>query len=297
MPRSGCASPSRATSSTSVVSRLGRRAAERPLQRPAQVAQRRPAARRSRARAPRAAAGCRYDTTSSTPNRRWITPSCTSRARSIRSCSWRARAAGTSRGAPPRPAPTSCRASTAGRAPPRSAAGAAAGRRGSRRSSARPPTAGTQTSVASSSRSRKPSGTSRATVSASISITRSSTQRLARDRRRLDGHARVREALEVEPEGARGAHPAVRLVVAEDHRAVHRGQPADRLAERRVEAVGGAVGLDARQQLDERLERVDAHDRRTLLARRRLRSVATRTSSTTGGRAVSAGGTRPRPAR
>ena len=56
---------------------------------------------------------------------------------------------------------------------------------------------------------------------------------------------------------ARGAHAAVRLVVAEDHRAVHRGEPADRLAERRVEAVGRSVGLDAGEQLDERLERID----------------------------------------
>ena len=68
-------------------------------------------------------------------------------------------------------------------------------------------------------------------------------ERLARDRRRLHGHARVREAVEVEPVCARGAHAPVRLVVAEDHRAVHRREPADRLAERRVEAVGGPVGL------------------------------------------------------
>ena len=70
----------------------GARAAERALQRAAQVAQRRPAARRSRARAPRRGSGASLETTSSTPNSRWITPSCTSRARSIRSCSWRARA-------------------------------------------------------------------------------------------------------------------------------------------------------------------------------------------------------------
>ena len=121
--------------------------------------------------------GASLETTSSTPNRRWITLSCTSRARSIRSCSWRARApAGRSRGARPRRAPTvlpsvhsRSRSSSDERAA-RAAVGedhaapAPAGRERARRRA-----------CASSSRSRKRSGTSRATVSASISITRSST--------------------------------------------------------------------------------------------------------------------------
>ena len=121
--------------------RLARPAAERALHRPAQVAQPRLQLDRRPARAPRAGASASLETTSRTPNSRWITPSCTSRARSMRSCSWRARPAGTSRGAPPRRARRSCRASTAGRAPRRRAAGAGGGRPGSRRSSGRRPTA------------------------------------------------------------------------------------------------------------------------------------------------------------
>ena len=46
--------------------------------------------------------------------------------------------------------------------------------------------------------------------------------------------------LEVDAEGARRADAPARLVVAEDHRAVHRAHPADRLAQRAVERVGRA---------------------------------------------------------
>ncbi len=72
-------------------------------------------------------------------------------------------------------------------------------------------------------------------------------ERLARDGRRLDGDVRVGERVEVDPVGARGAHAAADLVVAEDHRAVHRGQRAGRLAEPAVEGVGGRVVLDLRR--------------------------------------------------
>ena len=72
-------------------------------------------------------------------------------------------------------------------------------------------------------------------------------ERLARDGRRLDGHVRVGERLEVDPVGAGRAHAAADLVVAEDHRAVHRGQRAGRLAEPAVERVGGRVVLDLRR--------------------------------------------------
>ena len=276
---------SRATSSANVVSVAG---ALRPSGRCSARRRSRSAAWSSTVTRSRASAGsgASLETTSSTPNSRWITPSCTSRARSIRSCSWRARACWN----------VACRAASA--------------------------SAEVLPSVQSRSRSSSVSGAARAPVGedhpapAPARRQRAADerrvveqvaeglghlardrlgvhldhavllQRLARDRRRLHGHARVREALEVEPEGARGAHAPVRLVVAEDHRAVHRGEPADRLAERRVEAVGGPVGLHAREQLDERLERVDAHDRGALLAHRRLRSVPTPHHPLPGGRAT-----------
>ena len=196
----------------------------------------RPAARRSRARAPRAAAA-----------RRWRRPAARRTGAGSRPRAPRARGrsapaagarapAGTSRGARPRRAPTSCRASTAGRAPPRTAAGAAGGRRGSRRSSARPPRAGRRRA----SRRRAGRGSPRAPrarpsrrPSRSRGPRRSAWRAIGAD---STVTCASREALEVEAEGARGAHAAARLVVAEDHRAVHRGEPADRLAQRGVEA-------------------------------------------------------------
>jgi hypothetical protein len=82
-------------------------------------------------------------------------------------------------------------------------------------------------------------------------------ERLARDRRRLHGQVRVLEDLELDPVGAGGVHAPAGVVVAEDDRAVHRGDPAGRLAEAAVEVVGLAVDVRSRQKLDERLERVD----------------------------------------
>jgi hypothetical protein len=43
----------------------------------------------------------------------------------------------------------------------------------------------------------------------------------------------------------------------EDRRAPHRRQPADRLADAVVELGRGGVCIDAREQLDEHLERLD----------------------------------------
>ena len=86
-------------------------------------------------------------------------------------------------------------------------------------------------------------------------------QALARDRHGLDRHLRVGEELERDAEAAGRADAPPCAVVAEDHRAVHVGEPACGLAQAAVEGVAGRVRLDAREQLDERLERVD-RDRR-----------------------------------
>ena len=95
----GVLARSRSTSSCERRRRLARRAPERALQRPAQVAQRGLELGRRRARARRGVElGVARDA-SSTPNSRWITLSWTSRARSIRSCSLRARACWNGRGA------------------------------------------------------------------------------------------------------------------------------------------------------------------------------------------------------
>ena len=255
IPSSGCASRSRATSSCE---RRLRRAA--PSGRAAAAARgagraARPAARPSRARAPRRGSGASLETTSRTPNSRWITPSCTSRARSIRSCSWRAarrwnvawRAASASAAGLPSVHSRSRSSSDSGRARPAvgedHAAPAAAGRQ--RAADERRAVEQVAEALGHLARDRLGVHLDHAVLD----------ERLARDRRRLDGHVRVGEAVEVEPVRARRAHAPARLVVAEDHRAVHRGEPAHRLAQRRVERVGGAVGLRAREQLDERLER------------------------------------------
>jgi hypothetical protein len=71
----------------------------------------------------------------------------------------------------------------------------------------------------------------------------------------------VLEHVEVDPVRARRVHAPARVVVAEDHRAVHRGDAARRLAQAAVEVVGRAVHLDAGEQLDERLEGVDRDSR------------------------------------
>ena len=97
-------------------------------------------------------------------------------------------------------------------------------------------------------------------------------ERLARHRHGLDGHLGVGEDLERDPVRAGGADAPARAVVAEDHGAVHVGEPAGGLAQAAVERVAGRVGLDAREQLDERLERVDA-DRRLLRDRVALHAV------------------------
>ena len=67
-------------------------------------------------------------------------------------------------------------------------------------------------------------------------------------------------------------HPAADLVVAEDHRAIHRGQRAGRLAEAAVERVRRRVVLDAREQLDEHVECVDADRRRRCADRGSVRA-------------------------
>ncbi len=87
----GRASRSRSTSFANVVSVAG---ARRPSGRWSARRRSRSAACSSTVTRSRASAGsgASLETTSSTPNSRWITLSCTSRAKSIRSCSWRARA-------------------------------------------------------------------------------------------------------------------------------------------------------------------------------------------------------------
>jgi hypothetical protein len=86
MPRSGCSWRSRATSSRSVVFVCRERAPERALDRAAQLAERLlqlvGAARRASS-----SSGWSPDSASETPNSRWITLSCSSRARSIRASS------------------------------------------------------------------------------------------------------------------------------------------------------------------------------------------------------------------
>ncbi len=82
-------------------------------------------------------------------------------------------------------------------------------------------------------------------------------QRLARHRHRLDRHRDVSEHLERDPVRTRGADPAARAVVAEDHGAVHVGEPAGGLAQAAVERLAGGVGLDAREEFDERLQCID----------------------------------------
>ena len=64
-----------------------------------------------------------------------------------------------------------------------------------------------------------------------------SAERARRDRCRLDRHVRADERREVEPVRAGRPHPPASRVVAEDHRAPHSRQPADRLAQTGVEIV------------------------------------------------------------
>ena len=82
-------------------------------------------------------------------------------------------------------------------------------------------------------------------------------QRLARDRRRLDRDVPVGEVRERDPVRAGGVHAAARVVVAEDHRAVHLGEPADGLGEAREELVGAVLLVDAREDVAQQLERRD----------------------------------------
>ena len=129
-----------------------------------------------------------------TPNSRWITPSWISRARSIRCSSWRARLGlGRRRSARPTRAPRPCRASTAGAARRRRAAGStSAGRRGSRRSRGPPAAIGAHTSRTGSGNSAAySSGTCAAHVALDLDHL-VLAQRLGGDRRRLDGHVRAR---------------------------------------------------------------------------------------------------------
>ena len=149
----------------------------------------------------------------------------------------RAAPAGTSRGAPPRRAPTVLPSVHS-----RLRSSSESGRRGRRSARItplqRPPAeSGTQTSVGVVEQVAEALGhlaRDRLGVHLDHAVL---DERLARDRRRLDGDVRAaRSGVEVDAEGARRAHAAARLVVAEDHRAVHRREPADRLAERGVEA-------------------------------------------------------------
>jgi hypothetical protein len=64
-------------------------------------------------------------------------------------------------------------------------------------------------------------------------------ERPRRDRRRLDRHVLVGKARDVEHVGPRRAHAPAGRVVAEDHRAAHRRQPAHGLAQPVVEALAG----------------------------------------------------------
>ena len=104
----------------------------------------------------------------------------------------------------------------------RRAAGPAVGR-GSRRASGPPADSGVQTSVRLAQQVaellRAPRGDRRSRRSRSRGPPRAPGARSARTRR---SRARPRTASSVDPVGARRAHAAARVVVAEDHRAVHR---------------------------------------------------------------------------
>ena len=254
--RSGCSRRSLPTSSSSVVCVSG---ATRPSERCSARRRSTSAACSSAAIRSRASgdSSAWLENTSCTPNSRWITPSCTSRARSIRSCSWRARACWL----------VASRAWVA-RAAVLPSAHSAWRSLALERRAARPAVRQDDPEPAPGGRHRRAHqrrlaeqvavlvGDLRRVVVADLDHA-VLLERLARDRRRLDGQVRILEQLEVDPVGARGVHPPACVVVAEDHRPVHRRDAAGRLAETAVEVVGRAVDLHARQQLDERLERVD----------------------------------------
>ena len=139
------------------------------------------------------------------------------------------------RSAPPPPAPRPCRASTA------------AGAR-SRRSADRPSARSARITPITrlGGRHRRadephrlarpaphiPAGTGHADRRSS-SITWSVRRRLGGDRCRLDRDVGAGKVREIEPVSAGRAHPPARVVVAEDQRAAHAGEPADRLAQPR----------------------------------------------------------------
>ena len=150
------------------------------------------------------------ENTSWTPNRRWITPSCTSRARSMRSCSCRARAPAGGRDARERGE----RGGLAER--PQQVAllvGERPGLARVRQDHAEPAPRGRErradeVGLAHAARGTPPGPRRRCRrVDLDDAVL---LQRLARDGRGLDGDLRVRERVDVDPVGARGAHAPAR---------------------------------------------------------------------------------------
>jgi len=82
-------------------------------------------------------------------------------------------------------------------------------------------------------------------------------ERLARDRRRLDGHVAGREAVQPDAVRSGGVHAAARVVVAEDDGPLHVRQPADRLRQARVELRRAEILVGLREDVVEQLERGD----------------------------------------
>ncbi len=93
-------------------------------------------------------------------------------------------------------------------------------------------------------------------------------ERPPRGRHRVDRHEQVRELLQLDAVSPHRAYASPRAVVAHEHRALHRREAADRLAQAAEERVRRRALADTREQVGHHLEHLDVTGTREIRAER-----------------------------